>query len=273
MDDAGRVAREAALELLNEIDAQEDEPSSIESAMTFCRLEQHVLPEQLELPFDAPPDVRGILDLGGMNVFVKGSRPPRIRWVSAHEIGHYAITEHNEILRFCSTFDLAPEARRQLEIEANIFAAEFLFQGSRFVEACLSQEFSLPMLRTMSDGYGVSYEAGFRRFVEDNPAPVALLVSDVVSATAPQVPDGRLVVDFNTRPTRLRYGAYSRAFKRQFAIAKPRQLFEPDHPISQAVAAGTSTGQVTFCQHKLTLDSFYNQYNVLSIVRPTTRSD
>src|SRR5438477_2339516 len=168
MDEGKRVARESARALLNELDIQ-DEPSSVDNAMTFCHLEQHVLPEQLQLPFDAPADVRGILDLGGMNVFVKGSRTSRIRWVSAHEIGHYAIPEHNEILRFCNTFDLSREARRQLELEANEFAAEFLFQAGRFVEACMSQQFSVTMLRTMSDGFGVSYEAGFRRFVEQNP--------------------------------------------------------------------------------------------------------
>ncbi len=272
MDDAKKVARDAATALLGELDARDDVQSSIEDAMTFCHLEQHVLSEQLELPFDAPADVRGILDLSGMNVFVKGSRLPRIRWVSAHEIGHYAIPEHNEILRFCNTFDLSPEARRQLEVEANVFAAEFLFQGTRFVEACMSQPFSLAMLRTMSEGFGVSYEAGFRRFVEDNPMPIALLVSAVVKV-APAASNGRLVVDFPPRPTRLRYGAYSSGFRRQFgALAQVGQIFEPEHPISQAAATEVSNGQIAFRDRPLTVDSFYNQYDVLSILRPSTPS-
>jgi hypothetical protein len=266
VSEATRLARAAAQTLLKELDVQ-DEPSSIENAMTFCHLEQHVLPEQLELPYDAPPDVRGILDLGGMNVFVKGSRPPRIRWVSAHEIGHYAIPEHNELLRFCSTFDLSAEARRQLEIEANVFAAEFLFQGGRFSEACTSQGFSISMLRSMSDGFGVSYEAGFRRFVEENPKPVAMLVSHPMAPVSENL-DGRVVVNFGARPTRLRYGTYSQSFRQQFGLAVVRQVFETDHPISRATESGQSTGEIVFRNQTLTVESFYNQYDVLSIVRP-----
>lgn len=271
MSEATRLAREAARTLLAELDVQ-DEPSSIENAMTFCHLEQHVLPEQLALPFDAPPDVRGILDIDGMNVFVRGSRAPRIRWVSSHEIGHFAIPEHNEILRFCSTFDLSAEARRQLEVEANAFAAEFLFQGSRFVEACMSRTFSLEMLRTMCDGFGVSYEAGLRRFVEENPKPIALLVSSPISRNVPERGDGTVVLDFSARPTRLRYGAYSSSFRRQYGFAAIRQVFEPQHPISQASVSGESFGEIAFRERKLAVDSFFNQYDVLSIVRPTATS-
>src|SRR6266571_6391262 len=157
MSEGERLAREAARRLLNEIEIDEG-ASSVDDAMDLCHLEQHVIPEQLELPFSAPKDVRGILDLSGMNVFMRDARPARLRWVGAHEVGHYAIKEHNEILRFCSTFDLSREARIQLEVEANAFAAEFLFQGARFTQECLSEPFSLVLLRSKCVEFGVSYE-------------------------------------------------------------------------------------------------------------------
>jgi len=267
VEEGKRLAREAALSLLSELDVADDQESPVDDAMEFCHLEQHLLPEQLPLPFDAPADVRGILDIGGMNVFVKGSRPPRIRWVGAHEIGHYAIPEHNDLLRFCSTFDLSAEARRHLEVEANVFAAEFLFQGRRFVEQCMSQPFSIDMLRTMSTSFGVSYEAGFRRFVEDNPKPVALLVSVVLPAE-PESRDGRVILDFGARRTRLRYGAYSRQFMQRYGFAPSGQIFDTEHPVSHATASGESTGAIRFRDEVLSVHSFYNQYDVLSIVRP-----
>lgn len=263
MNEGVRLAREAALGLLAEIDQGETQ-TSVDDAMEYYKLEQHIVPQQLELPFEAPPDVRGILDAAGMSVYVREVRSARVRWVASHEIGHYAITEHNEILRFCNSWDLSPSARKQLEVEANAFAADFLFQGKRFIQECLSRDFSIEMLRTLSAMFGVSSEAGFRRFVEEHPEPVALLVSRPQKTTV--VGDGQ-IVGFGVARTRLRYGSYSRQFLRGYGIAEVGQVFAEDHPISLATGGEDTTGTLVFRGQRLQVASFFNQYDVLSIVR------
>jgi hypothetical protein len=201
-------------------------------------------------------------------VFVINTKPVRIRWVGAHEVGHFAIPEHNEILQLCNTFDLSPVARKQLEIEANAFAAEFLFKGETFARETQDARFTISMLRAISDRYGVSYESGFRRFVEQNRDSVALLVSKVINVV-PQVRDGRIIVEFGARPTRLRYASYSPAFARRFSFFKIGQDFDATHPISLATRVGENefSGVLNYQGTELSVSSFFNQYDVLTILK------
>ncbi len=227
-----------ATRLLEELDS-DDAPSSVDDALDLYELKQEVVATQLELPYEVPTDVRGILDMPEKRVFVINTKPVRIRWVGAHEVGHYAIPEHNEILQLCNTFDLSPTARKQLEVEANAFAAEFLFKGDAFAREAQDTRFTIAMLRAISERYGVSYESGFRRFVEQNREPVALLVSKALTI-APQTRDGRITLDFGARPTRLRYASYSPTFARRFSFFRIGQDFDATHPISLATRVGAN---------------------------------
>src|SRR5690348_15704610 len=129
-----RLARMAAIDLIQELDLNGG-PSPIDKALQYLRLEQTLVTRRAEMPFpEVPKHVRGILDAREAAIYVLADKEARQRWIGSHEIGHYAIREHNLILQFCSEWDLSLTARAQLEREANEFAATYLFQGRRFVE-------------------------------------------------------------------------------------------------------------------------------------------
>jgi hypothetical protein len=243
-----------------------DAPSSVELALDHFSLNQELVGTQLALPFpNVPADVRGILDVPEKHVFVVEATRARVRWVGTHEIGHYAIPDHRMLLAMCSTFDLSAAARKQLEVEANEFSAEFLFQGAKFVEECLSTAFSLQGLRVRCENYGVSYEAGFRRFVEGHPQPVALLVSRVTQSAPVVSGDGALAT--TTPRARLRYAAYSESFRSAHSFFQVGQEFAGDHPVLRAAVSGNDcTERTNYHRRDWFVSSFFNQYDVLSIM-------
>ena len=71
----------------------------------------------------------GLLYPSERAVFVNASdTPPRRRFTLAHEVGHWIcqVLEGRGAPVMCRSEDIAPDADRALEREANIFAAELL---------------------------------------------------------------------------------------------------------------------------------------------------
>jgi hypothetical protein len=128
--------------------------------------------EDLPVPVEAiAEDLLGLyveevddLDCSGMllprerRVVLRSDEPPaRRRFTLAHEVGHWVcqVREGHEAPIYCRAADVAPDADRQLEREANVFAAELLMP-----EPAVRQESA----RAASSGevagwFGVSEEA------------------------------------------------------------------------------------------------------------------
>jgi hypothetical protein len=267
-DEGVRLARLSALKLLQELEVAFP-PSPIESALRHFGLQQHFLSRQEELPFiDLPPGVRGALDVPDKSIYVIEGRGVRRRWAGVHEIGHFCLPEHRQLLSFCSVWDLSPLARKQLEREANEFTATFLFQGTAFLRECLALEFSLEMLRNQAIRWHVSFESAFRRYVEGHPQSVALAVCEPIRWQLP----GRSS-DFQGRiqaGARLRYWSASQSFRRNLGIPEVGQLFEPEHPIAQTMQAGPEElyGDVDYGHRglRLPLALCFNGYLALALI-------
>jgi Zn-dependent peptidase ImmA (M78 family) len=112
----------------------------------------HALRERYQQLFDAPElpvpvqaiteDLLGLhveqsdeLDCSGLllptdrRIVLNAAEPPtRQRFTLAHELGHWVcqVLEGHTAPVFCRDTDLAPDANRALEREANVFAAELL---------------------------------------------------------------------------------------------------------------------------------------------------
>jgi len=80
-------------------------------------------------------NVRGILLVKDKRVFVVDDTAyeKRNNFVYAHELGHWKLPHHKELLFKCSQFDLSSKARKQLEREANHFASQIGFMGRVFL--------------------------------------------------------------------------------------------------------------------------------------------
>lgn len=121
--------------------------------------------------------VLGALAIRERVVFVDKDQPaPRARFAYGHELGHEAMPWHKDAYYGDDYLTLAPEARAELESEANAFSADLLFQIGRFTEEAASSRVGLAVPLGLSQKYGTSRHPAIRRYVERNPAPCALAI-------------------------------------------------------------------------------------------------
>jgi Zn-dependent peptidase ImmA (M78 family) len=84
-----------------------------------------------------------------------GEPPPRRRFTLAHELGHWVcqVLEGHAAPVYCRAPDLAPDSDRQLEREANVFAAELLMPEPAVRDAFAGA------IADCAETFGVSEEA------------------------------------------------------------------------------------------------------------------
>lgn len=140
-----------------------------------------------ELGTDVPPSMVAIIKklsgrvLGGIaikerTVYVDpNQRTPRRRFTTAHELGHEAIPWHEAAYFADDQHTLAPDTRLALEREANIYAAELLFQLDRFTEQADSYAPSIGVAMDLATTYEVSAHAALRRYAETSRHAIALV--------------------------------------------------------------------------------------------------
>ncbi len=127
--------------------------------------------EQLEL--------RGILDINEKAVILDINEPNLHRklFSNGHEIGHYVLPTHREILYQCSELDMKQSTHDIMEIEANQFSAHLLFKGTLFQE--YTRDFHEAASTTVShiaSQFETSLTSTCRRFIESTHLPAAMLV-------------------------------------------------------------------------------------------------
>jgi hypothetical protein len=222
--------------------------------------------EAAALPRPPPPKVRGILDAEERLVCSIDHSPERHRWVVGHEVGHWVL--HKRLLYYCSQADLEPNATKQLEREANEFGAAILFQGRRFTEECLRLPFSLDLLRQRCRTWQVSNEAGFRRFIEQHPGPVALAVCRPIGTPSGALRSRRDRAGIRESGAELRYWVSSRSYHGRGLDLAQGQQFTAGHVIVEAMSSGRSDyyGEVTIGQTKLPMAMFFTSWSALVII-------
>lgn len=128
---------------------------------------------------DTGTNIRALLARSRKTIFLHdhmGMQEKRKNFSIFHEIAHYVLPTHKKILNECSWRDLSPAAKKKLEIDANQFAADCIFQLDRFIEEANDSPLTLKTPFKMATSFNSSYEAAFRRYVEENPLPCALVV-------------------------------------------------------------------------------------------------
>ena len=84
------------------------------------------------------------LDLADRCVFVRdGMHDRKKKWGYLHELAHFVIPWHRDLLYRCSILSLPPRLQKQFEREADEFAAEVFFFGSNFVDEAMTLPFGL----------------------------------------------------------------------------------------------------------------------------------
>ncbi len=120
--------------------------------------------------------IRGIADLRRRAIYVQQSdRPPRIRFVTLHELGHQQIPWHTVDPTYLDDdLTLSPYIQAKFEIEASFFAAELMFQGRRFRELALDYAPSFDAVFELAAMHGASNHATIWRYVEEHDEAMAV---------------------------------------------------------------------------------------------------
>jgi Zn-dependent peptidase ImmA (M78 family) len=113
---------------------------------------------------EAKIDCSGMLLPTARRIVLRADEPAvRRRFTLAHEVGHWVcqVKEGHDAPAYCRAADIAPEADRLLEREANVFAAELLMP-----EPAVREGFRRAATTTeLAKSFGVSDEAmGWRMY-------------------------------------------------------------------------------------------------------------
>ncbi len=245
-------------------------PTDEQLVFDFLKLNRETLPldlvTKLSATFRIDPKIQAMLDLRERLVLIhpnlEGHRE-RYVWASLHEVGHYVLPEHRTVLFKCSWQDLSLLTQKRLEIEANRFSADLVFQNDLFTKEAADEQLSMRVPLMLRDRYRASFEATIRRYVERNARPCALVVYRPTKTG-----------DFES-PLEVHYSVRSSSW-RHFAYIIPHQHSSPDSPehrVFYQKRAGKDILEVEFvagndAEHGRVFPSelFSNTYKVFQLI-------
>lgn len=112
----------------------------------------------------------------------KITHPGRVNFTLAHELGHYMVHRHtiaSDRIE-CGQRDMLDEnsGQRNIEAEANTFAANLLMPNHDFREQADGQPFSFDMMSHCADRYGVSLTAAVLKWLDFTKRRAIALLSE-----------------------------------------------------------------------------------------------
>lgn len=101
----------------------------------------------------------------------------RGRFIEAHEISHKVIPWHEAVFRLDDEERLFGQTKKRVDLEADMGAAELLFQGDLFVRRALDFEVSISAPIGLASEFDASMAASIRHYAAYHPDPVAVIVA------------------------------------------------------------------------------------------------
>ena len=229
--------------------------------------------DDLLLKANLPPEdhkkIQAMLDANSRTVAFKRDLPEKKKdWGSLHEVAHEFIPWQRDLLYYCPLLSLPVSLQEQLEAEADVFAAEAFFFGSRFHKEAYSGDLSLKTAIELADKvYKTSFHATFTHYVEESPLPRCLLVWKPRSGNGPPGFSAEL---------ELHYYVKSKSFHGHI---EPRQIADPDDAVSKvfmSLSPGVIKHEKVFHspsgeEYVTDAESFSNSYNVFTLISQPVR--
>ena len=229
--------------------------------------------DDLLLKANLPPEdhkkVQAMLNANERTVAFKRDLPEKKKdWGSLHEVAHEFIPRQRDLLYYCPLLSLPVSLQEELETEADIFAAEAFFFGSRFHKEAYSGDLSLSTAIELAEKvYKTSFHATFTHYTEESPSPRCLLVWKSKSCVGPPGFSPEIELHYYVKS------------KRFHGHIEPRQIADPDGAVSK-VFVSSSLGVV---QHEMVFqnqsgeayvadaESFSNSYNAFTLISQPVR--
>jgi hypothetical protein len=204
--------------------------------------------------------VRGIADLRERVVYVDETQShPRVLFTKGHELGHEILPWHKlDPALFDDDKSLSCEAEEDFDIEANLFAAEIIFQGDRFTTMVRDYAPGFDTIFQLAKVHGASRHATSRRYIESQDEPVALLTYW----------PSRYELQILWRAK----SVGSAAFRKRFGGISVPQRLTSDHPWAGACqSAGIHRDQITLVCDSTTeqfqWEAWWNGYALFVLLR------
>lgn len=220
--------------------------------------------------FNLAPDIRAYLcparnEIGISNLL----SPHRRKFSILHEVGHFVLPGHldslsqEETMLLDDSRSLSDHSVLTVEMEANQFAADCIFQLSRFTDDVSGHSLEWSNVSDMANVYDASLVSTARRWVETSRRPCALLVFVPVS-------DGKSIslgYSYAITSTSFRRRYFTRLT--EFTLGEGSQVYRVFRDISGHTDL-VETLQVDIGEerHKFELMLYSTQFGVYALISP-----
>ncbi|MBK6940902.1 MAG: ImmA/IrrE family metallo-endopeptidase [Planctomycetes bacterium] len=123
--------------------------------------------------------IRALLHVGERVILVDHDEPDaRLPWIKAHEAGHSYLPWQREVFTITEDCEqsLDPTVTERFEREANLFAAELLFQGESLQRDAQDLPLGIMTAVNLTKRYGTSIYTGVWRYVSTSLRACAVIV-------------------------------------------------------------------------------------------------
>lgn len=210
--------------------------------------------------------IRGFLDRREKVIYLDMDQiSSRQNFVTLHETGHNVLPWQNKILEFLDDDEtLDPDTQEEFEQEANYFASVTLFQNDRFENHAKKFELGMPSVMQLSNHFGASAHATFRRYVEDSKFRCALLVLKNLSEKG-KIPNGDFRNAFHSESFLNNFGSieWPENFGYKWEFIKDHLFLKKKWKTNGSINLKTLNGNVDFTYHY-----FDNTYNAFVLIFP-----
>jgi len=215
-----------------------------------------------------PTKVRGVLDVVARIAYIDRSLlAVKQTFLKLHETAHAVLPHQRKLYALVEDCEktISPEVSEQFDREANVFAAEVLFQLDAFIEEARTEPFGIRVPLKLSKKYGASVYASVRQYVCKHSQACCVLIID-----PPQLLEG----DGFVAP--LRRVVTSPEFERQFGTLKWPTSFTPGDDVGAAIPIGKRRmSRARACSlldqngthHECLIEAFNSQHQVFVLVQ------
>ncbi len=210
--------------------------------------------------------IRGFLDRREKVIYLDMDQiSSRQNFVTLHETGHNVLPWQSKTMEFLDDDEtLDHDTQEEFEQEANYFASVTLFQNDRFDNEVKKFELGMPCVMQLSNYFGASVHATFRRYVENSKFRCALLVLKNLSLKG-EVANGDFRNAFHSESFLNNFGSieWPKNFGYKWIFIRDHLFLKKKWKTNGSINLKTLNGDVDFTYHY-----FDNTYNAFVLIFP-----
>lgn len=211
--------------------------------------------------------VRGAADIKKRVVFMpRDDAKPRILFARAHELGHQVLPWHYLNTQYLDNDQtLSPQIKDRFEVEANLCAADILFQGERFQDMARQYRPEFASIFELARLHGASIHATFWHFIEVHDDAVSGIIYYPVSKeSSPLAVQAGFIMQNEVRSARFRKFHASLTFDGRLDF---RHEWAQARLVARQPVIAEIPMMMNGCPEPFLWEAFWNGYCLMVLVR------